>query len=226
MKFLLATFAAATVAMSSAQTIPCTYAASDSPLVLDPGAPFWKKTPMVAFQHDSFGKDTGLKPTEVRVRWSKQFLYVLFVGRYEAMHLRPNPVTDQDTVPLWDWDVAELFIGSDFANIQRYKEFEVSPQGEWVDLDVRKDLKEFDWKWNSGFEPGARIDRAAKVWYGGMKIPWKSIDSGEVKAGREYRVNFYRIEGPAPVRKFLAWQPTKSASYHVPEEFGRMKLVR
>ena len=223
----MAAFAAfATVAMSSAQTIRCTYSASDSPLVLDPEAAFWKKAPMVAFRHDSFGKDTGLKPTEVRVRWSKQFLYVLFVGRYDAMHLKPNPVTDQDTVPLWDWDVAELFIGSDFANIQRYKEFEVSPQGEWVDLDVRKDLGEFDWKWNSGFEPRARIDRAAKVWYGAMKIPWTSIDSGEVKAGREYRVNFYRIEGPAPVRKFLAWQPTKSASYHVPEEFGRMKLVR
>ena len=224
MKFLLAACAALT--MSSAQTIRCSYAAADSALVLDPGAAFWKDAPSVAFEHDSLGKATGLKPTEVRVRWSRQFFYVLFVGRYDVLYLKPNPVTDRDTVPLWDWDVAELFIGSDFANIQRYREFEVSPQGEWVDLDVRKDLKEFDWKWNSGFEPSARIDREAKVWYGGMKIPWASLDSREIKAGNEYRVNFYRIEGAAPGRKFLAWQPTKSASYHVPEEFGRMVLVK
>ena len=225
MNSLFALFVAASLSMS-AQTIQCSYSAADAPLPLDPAAAFWKGAPMVAFTHDYLGKDTGLKPTEVRVRWSKQFLYVLYVGRFDVMHLKPNPVVDKDTVPLWDWDVAELFIGSDFKNIQRYKEFEVSPQGEWVDLDVKKDLKDFDSKWNSGFEPTARIDREAKVWYAGMKIPWKSIDADEVKVGREYRVNFYRIEGPSPSRKFLAWQPTKSTSYHVPEEFGRMVLVK
>ena len=225
MKVLMAACLATALTMP-AQTIRGTYLAKDAPLPLDPSASFWKKAPMAAFQHDYLGKDTGLKTTEVRIRWSKQFLYVLFVGPYDVMHLKPNPVTDKDTVPLWDWDVAELFIGSDFKNIQRYKEFEVSPQGEWVDLDVRKDLKEFDWKWNSGFDPSARIDKPAKVWYAGMKIPWKSIDGDQVKAGREYRVNFYRIEGPDPQRKFLAWQPTKSTSYHVPEEFGKLILSR
>jgi hypothetical protein len=33
----------------------------------------------------------------------------------------------------------KCFIGDDFKNIRRYKEFEVSPQGEWVDLDVNLD---------------------------------------------------------------------------------------
>lgn len=198
----------------------------DTLLSLDPDSPLWKNAPSVSFSHDSMDRDTGLKPTEVRARWSKQYLYLLYIGRYGAMHLKPNPVTDRDTVPLWDWDVAELFLGSDFNNIQRYKEFEVSPQGEWVDLDVRKDLKEFDWHWNSGFEPAARIDSEHKVWYGAMKIPWKALEDGsrEIKAGNEYRVNFYRIEGAPPDRKFLAWQPTMSASYHVPEKFGRMVL--
>ena len=127
-------------------------------------------------------------------------------------------------MPLWDWDVAELFIGADFSNIQRYKEFEVSPQGEWVDLNVAKDKNEFDWHWNAGFEPAARIDRDAKIWYGGMRIPWAAIDTREPKVGNELRVNFYRIEGAPPNRKFLAWQPTNSASYHVPEAFGRVVL--
>ena len=43
-----------------------------------------------------------------------------------------------------------MFIGSDFDHIKRYKEFEVSPQNEWVDLDIGL--------WNSGFEHSARID--------------------------------------------------------------------
>ena len=43
---------------------------------------------------------------------------------------------DIETNELWNWDVAEVFIGSDFKNIRRYKEFEVSPQAEWVDLDI------------------------------------------------------------------------------------------
>ena len=46
---------------------------------------------------------------------------------------------DIETNELWNWDVAEVFIGSDFKNIRRYKEFEVSPQAEWVDLDVNLD---------------------------------------------------------------------------------------
>jgi hypothetical protein len=224
MKPLSFAYAVATITMT-AQTIRCPFTPKDSPLALDPAARFWKDTPIASFAQDSFGKDSGFKPTEVRIRWSRQFLYVLFVGPYEVLHLKPGPQTTKDTVPLWDWDVAEMFIGSDFENIQRYKEFEVSPQGEWVDLDVRKDLNEFDWHWNSAFEPSARIDEKLKIWYGGMKIPWKAIDTREPDRGREFRVNFYRIEGPPPNRKFFAWQPTKSASYHVPEAFGRLLLV-
>jgi hypothetical protein len=216
------------VPLVCAQTsLSCKYSAVDVPLGLDPQSSFWKDAPVVSFQHDSFGRDTGLKPTEVRVRWSKQYLYVLYVGRYETLSLKPEPQLEKDTVPLWDWDVVELFIGSDFDNIQRYREFEVSPQGEWVDLDIRKDLNQYDWHWNSAFQPAARIDRDAKIWYGGMKIPWTSIDlKRPLQAGLEFRVNFYRIEGPPPNRKFLAWQPTKSASYHTPEAFGSLILSK
>jgi hypothetical protein len=39
-------------------------------------------------------------------------------------------------------------------------------------------------------------------------------------------VNFCRIQGPLPGRKFVAWQPTNSPSYHVPESFGHMRLVK
>jgi hypothetical protein len=45
------------------------------------------------------------------------------------LYLKPNPVVARETNELWKWDVAEVFVGSDFQNIRRYKEFEVSAAG-------------------------------------------------------------------------------------------------
>jgi hypothetical protein len=89
---------------------------------------------------------------------------------YETLNLKPQPSTSTETFRLGDWDVAEVFIGSDFPNIRRYKEFEISPQGEWVDLDIdlAKPHHKDGWTWNSGFAVTARTDPAAKTWYGAM----------------------------------------------------------
>src|SRR5205823_10532731 len=74
--------------------------------------------------------------TEVRTRWTAQNLYFLFVCPYAQLNPRPNPKTSTETYGLWNWDVAEVFIGADFKDVKRYKEFEISPQGEWTDLDI------------------------------------------------------------------------------------------
>jgi hypothetical protein len=70
---------------------------------------------------DSFGKAFRGYRTEVRTRWTKDNLYFLFTCRYEQLHLKPNPNTNtrQETNELWNWDVAEAFIGSNFPDIQR-----------------------------------------------------------------------------------------------------------
>jgi hypothetical protein len=40
------------------------------------------------------------------------------------------------------------------------------------------------------------------------------------------RINFYRIQGKKPNGyRMLAWQPTGARNYHVPEAFGRLRLV-
>jgi len=66
----------------------------------------------------------------------------------------------------------KCFLGSDFQDIQRYKEFEISPQGDWIDLDIdlHKPHHEEGWTWNSGFEVLARIDPKTHIWYGAMRI--------------------------------------------------------
>ena len=42
--------------------------------------------------------------------------------------------------------------------------------------------------------------------------------------GNTFRLNLYRIQGPGPERKLVAWQPTQSQTFHVPEAFGKVVL--
>jgi hypothetical protein len=164
--------------------------------------------------------------TEIRSRWTAGNLYLLFVCPYEELYLKPNPSPSTETDRLWEWDVAEAFIGTDFENIERYTEFEVSPQGEWVDLmiDLSARPASYDRKWDSGFQVKARLDRARAVWYGEMRIPMDKIDRRPPQPGQEMRINFYRIQGPPAKRKWINWQPVNRDAFHTPAAFGRMRL--
>jgi hypothetical protein len=136
----------------------------DSPLSLDPASPFWSDSSHIFMDKDPQGKPIPRYRTEVRTRWTTNNLYFLFICPFEELNLKPSPNTQQETNQLWNWDVAEVFLGSDFHDIRRYKEFEISPQGEWIDLDVdlHKPHHEEGWTWNSGFEVQAHINPATK----------------------------------------------------------------
>ncbi len=200
--------------------------AADFPLTGDPNAKQWKGVQGAFAGNDSMGKPVPGHRMEIRSRWTDKSLYLLFILPYETLYLIEHPSTDSETNKLWDHDVAEVFIGTDFENIRQYKELQVSPQGEWVDLDIDRDhpKAEGGWRWNSGYKVKARIDDKAKVWYGEMQISMESIDTRAPKAGNEMRINFYRLQGPPPNRVGTAWQPTNNRSYHVPEAFGRLIL--
>ncbi len=139
----------------------------------------------------------------------------------------PIQIVTSETYELWNWDVAEVFIGDNFNNIRRYKEFEVSPQGEWVDLDVNLDNPphETGWVWQSGMQVAARIDSHHNTWYGFMRIPWLAISDRSPAAGSQLRINFYRCQGADPDRKYIAWQPVHRPSFHTPECFGILTLA-
>jgi hypothetical protein len=59
-----------------------------------------------------------------------------------------------------------------------------------------------------------------------MRIPIDKIDKRKPQAGQELRINFYRIQGPPPYRNRIAWQPTNTDNYHVPEAFGRLRMEK
>jgi Carbohydrate family 9 binding domain-like len=204
-----------------------TEAKEDVALDTNPASTFWSETVPIYADRDKYDQVLPGYRTEIRSRWTAQNLYFLFSCPYERLFLRPDPRTTAETNKLWNWDVAEAFIGSDFKNIQHYREFELSPQGEWLDLDIdlSKPHHEEGWKWSSGFQVAARIDDQAKIWYGAMKIPWTALDETPPSPGKTLRVNFFRSQGPRSNRKEIAWQPTMSDTFHVPEQFGLLRLV-
>lgn len=204
------------------------FADRDSESDADPSSAFWSGAPSVFAANDTYGRAVPGHTTEIRAQWTADNLYFLFICPYQELNLKPNPATATKTNELWNWDVAEVFIGSDFNNIRKYKEFEISPQGEWVDLDIDLDIPHHEdgWLWNSDFLTAARIDASRKIWYGFMRIPYSAIDTRRAAAGNTLRINFYRSQGADTNNKKVAWQPPYSETFHVPESFGALKLVK
>jgi len=215
-------------AFGASPTIKSIWADHEVALGTNPSSEFWQAADPAYMDSNAQGKPDPKYRTEIRIRWTNQNLYLLYVCPYEELNLKPNPKTTAETNELWNWDVAEAFIGSDFTDIRHYKEFEISPQGEWIDLDVdlHKPHHEDGWTWNSGMEVSARIDRAAHVWYGAMRIPYSAIDSRPAAAGNVLRINLFRSQGPASARHNIAWQAPMSNTFHVPEQFGLLELVK
>jgi hypothetical protein len=225
---LLAATGAADSHNASSAMFKSLYAAHDVPIDTDPHSEFWREATHVYIGVDSRGNPQTRYRSAVRSRWTNDSLYVSFECPYEELYLKPNPDTLAETNELWKWDVAEIFIGSDFQNIRRYKEFEVSPQGEWIDLDIDLALPhhEVGWTWNSGFEVAARIDPKARIWYAAMRIPFSALDQRTPAAGNKFRVNLFRSQGPPEHQHSLAWKAPMTETFHTPERFGELELIK
>jgi hypothetical protein len=202
------------------------YAEQAFDLSTDPSRPEWASAPRVVLAVGYTGESVPGAPTEVRSRWTREHLYLLYLCPYTELTLKPDPTPAVETPRLWNWDVAEAFIGSDADRIGAYKEFQVSPQGEWVDLAIDRDNSKTQggMAWNSGYTVAARIDAQARVWYGAMRIPFPAIDARPPERGRELRIGLFRLAGPTDARIQYLWRPTGRPSFHVPQAFGTLRL--
>jgi len=169
--------------------------------------------------------------TEIRAFWTDNHLYILFRCPYTVLNLFLPADNSKKHVGLWDRDVVEMFLGDDWSNIRHYREFEIAPTGDWIDLAIDLDRESYDHSWGSGWQTAARIDEGQKVWYAAAKIPLAAVSAKAVADGTKWRMNLYRIEGlgPDPQRHFLCWQPTcvqKRDANHVPEHFGTLIFTK
>jgi hypothetical protein len=206
------------------------YAEMDAEPSADPDAPFWAGIQGVTIDKSVLGPAVPQYRAEVRSRWTKNYIYFLFAGPYQKLTLNDNPDTVEETYRMWEKDCFEVYLGADFEQINRYREFQMSPAGEFLDLDIDSSRPKpgfnGEQNWDAGMKVKARIDESRKFWYGEMKIPIAAVDSRPAAAGNEMRINLFRQDDEPPNRKFLAWQPPGVWNPHHPDKFGILRLVQ
>ena len=204
-------------------------------------APEWLSAKPIRFASDWQGRnlDASLE-TEVLALWSQEILYLRFVCRFRELFLFDDSDPNGRRDHLWDRDVAEAFLqppdsiaksrpgqAGQQTSLSRpyafYKEFEVAPNGLWIDLDISPsglaDLK-------SGLTRSVHIDETKKTWAAELAIPMDAL-TANFDPDAAWQANFYRVEGTIEPRHYMAWRPTHTPqpNFHVPEAFGLIKFA-
>ncbi len=210
---------------SQSSEIVAAYVASEIRVDAANPAAEWEKARPAVFCSDWQGKNPDeQRETQVRVLWSSQTLYLRFECRYRELHMFADSDPNGRRDHLWDRDVAEAFLQPDPARERYYKEFEVSPNGMWIDLDIfpggLADLK-------SGLKKSVVLHTDQHRWAAELAIPMKAL-TREFDPKAIWRANFYRVEGLQEPRAYMAWQPTGTAepNFHVPAAFGRLRFSK
>ena len=104
-----------------------------------------------------------------------------------------------------------------------YKEFEVSPNGFWIDLDIspgqKPDLK-------SGMRRSVILDEDARTWTAELAIPIKALTAHFDPVGG-LEGQFLQGRRQNEPRGYYAWRPTDTPepNFHVPSAFGQMRFL-
>ena len=165
---------------------------------------------------------------KAKLLWSDSAFYVRFEAfQNEPLIISETPNLKSKTIGLWDRDVCEVFVAPNAKETNRYFEFEIAPNGEWIDLAIRllPDGRETNFEYNSGMQSAAKIE-FGKIRMA-MKIKWKAFGKAP-KAGDVWKGNLFRCVGSGATRGYLAWSPTKTEqpNFHVPEAFGKFEFVK
>lgn len=156
----------------------------------------YKAEPTYLEHGSKTGKVLQESSTEIRALWTDQYLYVGFKAPFEILNTFQPPNLTGEPIGLWEKDVVEMFIGSEPKKIGRYKEFQVAPTGERLDLSLELPNRDFDW--SSQWATAVNVDEETHIWRSEMKIPLAAIaDQGNdamPNKGDRWPVNFYRMD--------------------------------
>ena len=188
----------------------------------------WEDVPTLSPFILADGSGPATQQTVVRVCYDVQAFYV----RYDCDdHDIWGTYTQRDE-PIYDEEVVEIFFGPGEADLMRYFEFQMSPNGALLDAYVynptsqRPEL-ELDVSWNCpGIRWQAGRNDAANHWWAMIVVPW-TVVAPPGGLPRVWRANFYRIERPRDAApEFSCWSPTMTepADFHKPAYFGVLEL--
>lgn len=187
------------------------------------GDPGWERAEAAKIEKYWSGDTAPLdRQCAARLLWSPEFLFARFDHALrEPLLVDSDPDLSTKSIGLWERDVCELFISPENEVPSKYFEFEVAPNGEWLDLSIEATAEGrlTDWDYRSGIKAGSKIEEGTVTMV--FRVPWNSI-GGAPEPGGKRRGNLFRIVGAGETRGYLAWSPTftERPDFHVSERFG------
>lgn len=189
-----------------------------------PPSAAWDSAEPIAFHSDWQGKNPDPeRETQVRLLWTPETLFLHYRSRFRTLTVFPDADPSGRRDHLWDRDVVEVFLQPDPTYPGHYFEFEVSPNGHWIDLDIEHGERSDP---HTGMKCRTHVDKKAKIWTAELAIPLRGLalhfDSSSV-----WRVNFFRVEGASEPRFYSSWRPTNTPepNFHVPTAFGKLRFL-
>ena len=189
----------------------------------------WKQAKEVSVEKYWSGENAPKeRQFKAKLLWSDTAVYVRFeANQNEPLIVSQKPNLTTKTKGLWDRDVCEIFLAPKRDEFRKYFEFEIAPNGEWIDLGIyqKPDERITDWDYMSGMKSAALIEKNKVTM--AIKIEFSALGKTP-KAGDVWLGNIFRCIGKDPTRGYLAWSPTetKEPSFHVPEKFGKFEFVK
>lgn len=190
---------------------------------------FWSETESILIDKYWSGEDAPPgRQFKTKLLWSDTAFYIRFeANQFEPLIVSENINLTTKTHGLWNRDVCEIFVAPDKNEPNKYYEFEVAPNGEWIDLAIQQlsDKRETDFEYNSAMKTAALIE-TNKITMA-IKIEWTAF--GKVPQAEDvWQGNLFRCVGSGETRGYLAWSPTETAApnFHVPEKFGEFQFIK
>lgn len=200
-----------------------------APLLLEAAfsKPFWQKAARVSLRLDWRGElAPPALPTTALCLWTAEQLCLGFECGYTELDVDQSYDLRLERAGLWERDVCEAFIRSPLEpHAGSYKEFEVAPTGQWLDVQIHRPRVVVDWDWQSGMRTASAIDEGAKIWRAAMAIPFAAFGVAP-QPGDVWQANLFRISRWQGARQYLAFSPTLTAApdFHVPERFVALRF--
>lgn len=119
---------------------------------------------------------------------------------------------------LWDWDVVELFLSVN--DDSTYYEFQVSPLGQYFELEIFEPRRRFNKEFQSGFAHSATMtSKDDTCWRAEMRIPLDKL--GWNQRIESIRGGAFAILGESETRTYWSafLQPQKTPDFHLPSYF-------
>jgi hypothetical protein len=210
------------------RVLECRWSDEEQPVRADLGTEFWRAAQWEAISTQWNGEAVDPQwETFFAARWTGEFLYFGFHSQFQNLTMVDRPQIETRIHDLWDKeDVVEIFMAPDLRRLNCYKEFELSPSAQWIEIDLDRDRNFKNFNWDGGMESRSAVNLVRRHWQAEFRVSLESLGMKGMAAGTRVALNAFRVELKSQL--YLAWNPTMTPKpdFHVPQRFGRMLLSR